>query len=285
MVAAAATNGYINDSRVSNPTQSVDPMSPPVARPAVRSAPLSRVRAAERPAAGDDAARDAAAALGKTVGAATDPVAGPRRGPRWERRKESRPSELLDAALEVFVERGFALARLEDVAARAGVSKGTLYLYFDNKEELFKAVVRKSILPLIDEFRSSVAASERSSSELLGEYLHGWWTAYGGTRLSGVAKLCIAESGNFPEVARFWRDEVIGANNALVAAILQRGIDDGEFRPIDIDPMVHLIMAPLVLKMLMRDSFDACCSTSSIDPQRFIGHHLDMLLRALARNP
>ena len=206
-----------------------------------------------------------------------------RRGPRWERRKASRPSELLQAALEVFVERGFASARLDDVAGRAGVSKGTLYLYFDNKEELFKAVVRHSILPLIDDFRTAMDASQASSGELLGQYLQTWWTSYGSTHLSGVAKLCMAESGNFPEVARFWRDEVIGANNALVAGILKRGIASGEFRPVDIEPMVHLIMAPLVLKTLMRDSLDLCCpGSASIDPRDFIDHHLDMLLHALA---
>lgn len=206
-----------------------------------------------------------------------------RRGPRWERRKASRPSELLQAALEVFVERGFASARLDDVAQRAGVSKGTLYLYFDNKEELFKAVVRHSILPLIDEFRVAMAESQASSGELLGQYLQIWWIRYGATHLSGVAKLCVAESGNFPEVARFWRDEVIGANNALVAGILKRGIDRGEFRPVEIEPMVHLIMAPLVLKTLMRDSFDVCCPASArLDPDNLIGHHLDMLLHALA---
>ncbi len=207
-----------------------------------------------------------------------------RRGPRWERRKESRPSELLQAALEVFVERGFASARLDDVASRAGVSKGTLYLYFDNKEELFKAVVRRSILPLIADFRTTVdSTSGPTSGDLLGQYLQAWWTSYGGTQLSGVAKLCVAESGNFPEVARFWRDEVIGANNALIASILKRGMARGEFRSIEIEPMVHLIMAPLVLKALMRESFDQCCAGSAeLDPQTLIGHHLDMLLRALA---
>ena len=227
--------------------------------------------------------RGAARARGHDGGDGALPATRARRGPRWERRKDSRPSELLQAALEVFVERGFASTRLDDVASRAGVSKGTLYLYFDNKEELFKAVVRRSILPLIADFRATVESSGRSSGELLGQYLQEWWTSYGDSRLSGVAKLCVAESGNFPEVARFWRDEVIGANNALVASILRRGVDRGEFRSVDIEPMVHLIMAPLVLKTLMRDSFDLCCPGSAgLDAQRLIGHHLDMLLRALA---
>jgi AcrR family transcriptional regulator len=189
---------------------------------------------------------------------------------------------VLDAALEVFVDRGFASARLEDVAARAGVSKGTLYLYFDNKEELFKAVVRTSILPLIDEFRTAMEASQESGTELLAKFLHRWWTAYGNTRLSGVAKLCIAESGNFPEVARFWREEVIVANDAVVAAILRRGIERGEFRSVEIEPTVVLVMAPLVLRALMRDSLDTCCPGAGIEAHTLIDHHLDTLLRALA---
>lgn len=239
-----------------------DPVGGPVGGPAVAGA-------------GDGACESSAARLpaGSSRG----------RGPRWERRKADRPNELLQAALEIFVERGFASARLEDVASRAGVSKGTLYLYFTNKEDLFKAVVRRSILPLINDFRSSIEASTLSSGGLLGQYLQAWWSNYGDQAVSGVAKLCVAESGNFPEVARFWRDEVIGANNALVAGILQRGIDSGEFRRVDVDAMVHLIMAPLVLRTLMRDVLDGCCSTTStLDPQSFIGHHLDMLLHALA---
>ena len=74
----------------------------------------------------------------------SSPAIHPAARPRWERRKEARPAELLAAALELFVEKGYAGTRLDDVAQRAGVSKGTLYLYFENKEDLFKAVVRES---------------------------------------------------------------------------------------------------------------------------------------------
>src|SRR5687768_17668301 len=127
--------------------------------------------------------------------AAAPPPAAQRRsrGPRWERRKDSRPSELLEAALEIFVERGFAAARLEDVAAKAGVSKGTLYLYYANKEELFKAVVRRSIAPLIAETRAIIESSDDDSETLLGRFLEIWWTRYGGTRLAGITKLVIGE--------------------------------------------------------------------------------------------
>ena len=84
------------------------------------------------------------------------------RAPRWERRKESRPAELIAAALDLFVERGFAATRLDEVAARAGVSKGTLYLYFDSKEDLFKAVIRETIVPLLSDFQRSMDSRAQS---------------------------------------------------------------------------------------------------------------------------
>ena len=140
--------------------------------------------------------------------------------PRWERRKESRPAELLAAALELFVERGYAAARLDDVAARAGVSKGTLYLYFDSKEALFKALVRENIVALLDRFRAEIAESDAPSGELIGRFMQTWWSSFGGTRLGGIAKLMVADAGNFPEVARFFHDEVIEPNGQLLGSIL-----------------------------------------------------------------
>jgi len=207
------------------------------------------------------------------------------RGPRWERRKDSRPSELLDAALDTFVERGFAAARLEDVAARAGVSKGTLYLYYANKEELFKAVVRRSIAPLIAETRELIQRSSKDSESLLGEFLDIWWTRYGGTRLAGITKLVVGEAGNFPDLARFYNGEVVSGNHELITMILQRGVDRGEFREIDVDAAAHHAMAPLVLKSIWLNSIEPCCGAGTLDPQHFLAHHLDMLLRALRAAP
>jgi TetR/AcrR family transcriptional regulator len=163
------------------------------------------------------------------------------------------------------------------------VSKGTLYLYYDSKEELFKAVVRQTILPLIAQFRESIDRSDSSGSQLLQEFVWSWWTQFGNTRLSGIAKLCIGEAGNFPEVAQFWNEEVIASNNELLTIILSRGIDSGEFRAVDIESVVHLVMAPLVLKAIMQHSIEPCCAGGgNLDPERFIVHHLDMLLRGLA---
>jgi AcrR family transcriptional regulator len=208
------------------------------------------------------------------------------RGPRWERRKDSRPSELLEAALEIFVERGYAAARLEDVAAKAGVSKGTLYLYYANKEELFKAVVRRSIAPLIAETRQIIEQSSEDSEALLARFLDIWWTRYGGTRLAGITKLVVGEAGNFPEMARFYNGEVVSGNHELITMILRRGVARKEFREIDVDAVAHHVMAPLVLKSIWANSIEPCCgSAGALDPKHFLAHHLDMLLRALREAP
>ncbi|HMS80722.1 MAG TPA: TetR/AcrR family transcriptional regulator [Burkholderiaceae bacterium] len=208
--------------------------------------------------------------------------AGAAHTPRWERRKESRPAELLDAALDLFVERGYAATRLDDIASRAGVSKGTLYLYFANKEELFKALVRENIVRLLDRFRAEVEDSEAPAAELLAAFLNGWWRDFGGTRLAGLAKLVMSEAGNFPEVARFFHEEVIRPNGDLLGSIVGRGIATGEFRPVDIEIAVHLWIAPLVMKAMWTHSFELCqLSGHAVDPQRMIDTHLDLILAAL----
>jgi AcrR family transcriptional regulator len=206
------------------------------------------------------------------------------RAPRWERRKESRPAELLAAALDLFVERGYAATRLDEVATRAGVSKGTLYLYFDSKEELFKAVVRENIVPLIQEYRRDIDESDLPAADLLEAFFRRWWEQFGSTRLAGIAKLIISEAGNFPEVAGFFHQEVIAPNGAVVASILARGIERGEFRPVDVEAIAHLAIAPLVLKAISAHSLDAVCPAESLlDPRRFLAAHLDFVLASLRR--
>ena len=202
--------------------------------------------------------------------------------PRWERRKESRPAELLAAALDIFVERGFAATRLDEVARRAGVSKGTLYLYFENKEELFKAVVREAIVPLIQDYRRDFENSEASSLELLPRFFREWWRHFGSTPLAGIAKLIIGEAGNFPELARFFFAEVIQPNDALLCAIVERGIARGEFASIDVEASIRVWMAPLVLKAISAHSLDAICAGDElIDPERFLRAHTDFVMSAL----
>jgi AcrR family transcriptional regulator len=201
-------------------------------------------------------------------------------GPRWERRKAERPAELLAAALDLFVEKGYAGTRLEDVAARAQVCKGTLYLYFANKEELFRAVVRENVVVLINASAERAAAFEGSSEGLLRALVDSWWQQFGSTRAGGISKLMVAESGNFPEIARFFIEEVIEPWHALLARAIDRGIASGEFRPVDTGLYVRVMTAPLVMLSLWKHSFSAC-SAEPIDPPLYLATVLDAHLTSL----
>ena len=203
--------------------------------------------------------------------------------PRWERRKEARPQELLAAALDLFVERGFAVTRLEDVAKRAGVSKGTLYLYFANKEELFKAVVRENMLPVLGEAEAMINSFEGDSVDLFRDIVLGWWERVGDTTLSGITKLILAESGNFPELAKFYHDEVISRGNAMIGRILQRGVERGEFRELEIPHVTKVIVAPMIMLMMWKHSFGAC-QIEPISPEDYLNSFIDLCLRGLLNN-
>ncbi len=200
--------------------------------------------------------------------------------PRRERRKESRPNELVAAALELFVERGYAATRLEDVAARAGVGKGTLYLYFHSKEELFKAVVRGGILPAIEKAETLASQFPGSASELLRAVVTGIWGRVGHTLLSGIPKLVIAESSNFPDLARFYHQEVVQRGLGLMAGILKRGIQQGEFRELDVEPTARAMMGPLLLMLLWRHSFQNL-EKNPLSAERYFRSYLALVLEGL----
>jgi AcrR family transcriptional regulator len=200
--------------------------------------------------------------------------------PRWERRKSDRPAELLAAALQLFVESGYAATRLEDVAAHAGVSKGTLYLYFENKEELFKAVVRENVVARISQARELVGLFRGPREQLLRELVQRWWQQYGQTPAAGLSKLIMAESGNFPEIARFFVDEVIEPWHRLYAEVIAEGIERGEFRPVDIEYFVNVLTAPLVMLTLWNRSFGAS-DARGLDAGRYLAAAVDAVLAAL----
>ena len=203
-----------------------------------------------------------------------------------ERRKEARPGELLDAALDLFVEKGFAATRSEEVAARAGVSKGTLFLYFQSKEELFKAVVRENISGRFKEWNDEFAAFEGSSAEMLGYCMNVWWNRVGATKASGITKLMMSEASNFPELALFYQHEVIQPGQALIRRVLQRGIDRGEFRPMDLDYAIYSVIAPMIFLMLAKHSAGVCVQNSTdLDPKKYIAAQLSNLLTGMCTSP
>ena len=202
--------------------------------------------------------------------------------PRWARRKHARPEEITAAALELFVERGYAGTRLEDVAASAGISKGTLYLYFANKEELFKAVVREGLVSPIAEMRGLVDHYEGSTLELLRMMLFGWWERIGASPIGGIPKLVISEAGNFPELARFYLAEVVEPAQAATVAIVERGIARGEFRKVNADLVARLMATPMLGLLMWRNALEPF-SKAKLDPLAYLETHLDMLRHGLGK--
>lgn len=200
--------------------------------------------------------------------------------PRWQRRAEARPQELLEAALAEFVARGYASTRLEEVARRAGVSKGTLYLYYENKAELFKAVVRKSLVANLDEAEAAIAGYQGSSRELLAYLLSEFTRRVSDSPLSGIPKLVLAEAGNFPEIAGFYYEEVVGRGRRLIQDVLQRGMDRGEFRPMDLDYAWRVVIAPVMLGILWKHTF-AALEPKGFEFERHLCSHMDLLFDGL----
>ncbi|HEX5686500.1 MAG TPA: TetR/AcrR family transcriptional regulator [Ideonella sp.] len=204
-----------------------------------------------------------------------------------QRRKDARPSELLDAALALFVEKGFAATKSEEVAARAGVSKGTLYLYFPSKEELLKAVIRHTLLADIARGAERLAQENGPTGELLVELMTDWWVNVYESPSSAIFKLVMTEVRNFPDIGEFYLHEVIEPGHVLIGGLIQRGIDRGEFRPVDVDGVVHSIVLPMVMLCLHKHSMGACGFADShlTKPAEFIRQHLDLILNGLRPGP
>ena len=174
--------------------------------------------------------------------------------PRWRRRAADRPQEILDAALTVFSAKGFAATKLDDVAAAAGISKGLLYRYFDNKAELFKELIRQTLVASIRDVGDRAQASG-SARAALDMFLHQLAAIAEDARRSAIPKLVVSESGSFPELAEFYLAEVIGPGLRQLAGVIRRGVDSGEFRAVDPDMAARSIIAPLLLLTIWRHTF------------------------------
>lgn len=167
--------------------------------------------------------------------------------PRWRRLPEERPGQIVEAALEVFSERGVSAARLEDIGKRAGVSKATIYLYFPNKEALFREVIRRTVVSQIESGERAFESFEGSATEAFKRHMNRYWTFIRSPKFAPIFRLIHAELSQFPDLARFYADEVVSRGHRLIAAIIRRGIAQGEFR--EVDPLVtaRMLSAPFVM--------------------------------------
>ena len=203
-----------------------------------------------------------------------------------QRRKEARPQELLDAGLALFVEKGFAATRIEEVADRAGVSKGTLYLYYPSKEELLKAVIREQLSHQIEAGAEEVRRHTGSHADLLRNMLPSWWLRVFNSPAAGVFKLIVTEVRTFPDIADYYVREVIVPGSQLVGGVLQRGIDAGEFRPVGVEAAVHSLLLPMVMLCVNKHSLGACVATDHLaHPEVFVHQHIDLVVEGLLARP
>jgi AcrR family transcriptional regulator len=201
--------------------------------------------------------------------------------PRWRRRKDARPQEILEAALDCFSAKGFAATRMDDIAERAGVTKGTIYLYFQNKEAVFKALVRESIGVTVNDVLEQVRASQAPASDILRMMVVHIGGIMRTSDLVVLPKIILAEAGNFPELARFYREEIIDKGLRAVSGVIERGIARGEFRPVPAEFVARLLIAPALMVAVWRTTF-AQFDAKPFDNEGFLDTHLDILLRGLA---
>ena len=194
--------------------------------------------------------------------------------PRFQRRKEDRPQEITDAAFAAFAEKGYAATRVDDVAKRAGVSKGLLYLYFKTKEELFKAVVRSLVMPRIDALTARIDSADTSAEEFLRGPFLDFVKKMPGSPVAVVIRLLIAEGPKHPDLVQFYWDNVVSRGLAAINGLVERGVDNGEFRRTQVNEMPHLLIMPVIFSMI----FNLLFEEQSLDTDKLIETHVDILL-------
>ncbi len=204
--------------------------------------------------------------------------------PKWQRRAEDRPREICTAALEVFSEKGFAAAKLDEIARRAGVSKGTLYLYFKDKEDLFRAVIRDTVAPNIAAIRDTVEATDMPFAQIVRALLPRFGEIATRVPIGAVAKMVIGESRNFPELAKVYYDLVVSQAIGLIAGLIEKAQAKGEVR--DGDPRLHAmtLMGPMLMGLLWRETLQPAGATP-IDIQALARQHAETVLAGLLTEP
>jgi AcrR family transcriptional regulator len=203
------------------------------------------------------------------------------KAPTPRRRKEARPAEIMAAGLTAFAERGFAATRLEDVARAAGVSKATIYLYFDSKAALLKAILIDIVTPRMGEIESILKAHDGPALDLLRLFFDRASATINTPNVRAILKLILSEARNFPDITEFYRKEVAFRGLYSIAHIIERGIERGEFRRCDPVTTAQSIIFPLLMNAIATEVFG---SMPEFDQKKFIPSHLDFVLRGLAAN-
>ena len=194
--------------------------------------------------------------------------------PRYQRRKEERPREITQAAFDVFAEHGYARARVAEVARRAGVSKGLLYLYFKTKEELFKAVIRSVVIRRLDALLAAIEATELSSEAFIRGPLVEFMRRMPGSPVAVVIRMLIAEGHRHPDLVDYYWENVVSKGLSAITRCVERGVERGEFRDTAVTELPQLLVAPMMVSMIWKILF----AKRPLDTDKLIDTQIDMLL-------
>jgi len=194
--------------------------------------------------------------------------------PKYQRRKEDRPQEIADAAFKMFAEKGYAATRIDDVAKRAGVSKGLTYLYYKTKEDLFKAVVRNVVVRRVDSLIGNVESTELSSEEFLRGPLLDFMKKVPGSPIAIVIRLLISEGPRHPDLVNYYYENVVARGLGAIRQFVARGVERGEFRREALDHQPHLFLAPMMLSMIWRLVF----TDKPLDTDQLMESQIELLL-------
>lgn len=197
-----------------------------------------------------------------------------------KRRPEARPTEILQAALDLFTERGFNATRLEDVASRAGLSKAAIYLYFNDKTSLLTAVVQATVGANIGIASDMISKHQGPVAPLLQQLLGFMAGRMQETRMPDLIKLVISESRAHPEIGRFYMDNVINKALPLFQSLIERGMANGEFRNVDPRLTVKCLVGPMLLGAIWKSAFEPI-GADPIDIVALANHDADLIIRAL----
>lgn len=203
------------------------------------------------------------------------------RGPKFRRRAEARPDEVLDAALALFVEKGFAATRVEDIAGRAGLSKGAVYLYFPSKEAILEGLVKRAVRPIADNALGFLENYAGDPRPVIGTVLKMIAGRLGDPRLIAIPRLLVREMVNFPELAQMYRREVLDRVIPAVSALIASGVREGYFRPVDPELTLRSVIGPVIAHMLMSELF-GIRPVGGLEIERLIDNHLTILFDGLS---
>ena len=204
--------------------------------------------------------------------------------PKFKRRKAERPDEIVAAAFEIFSEKGFAAARLDDIAARAGVSKGAIYLYFATKEDIFRAVIEMGVAPNLGLMRANIAANSDSFPNLLRGAIGVISQMIDTTPIGGVVKMVIGESRNFPELARAWHDTLVRPALGAMSMAIAAGQARGELRPGDPRQYAMSLISPILVGVIWRETFTPV-GAEPFDIPALAKQHAELWLRGMLVQP